>query len=87
MLGEIRWDKRGRCTDFIPYDDNILEAEKINNSELAEKTRVSRTTLEAIEKNGKARDDVYEKIYAYAYENKYRINSVKEELIKDKEEK
>lgn len=25
-----------------------------------------------------------EKIYAYAYNNKYRINSVKEELIKEK---
>ena len=25
MLGEIRWDKRGRCSDFIPYEDTILE--------------------------------------------------------------
>lgn len=62
----------------------ILEAEKINSSELAERTKVSRTTLNEIEKQGKARDDVCEKIYAYAYENKYRINSVKEELIKEK---
>ena len=62
----------------------ILESEKINNIELSERTNVSRTTLIGIEKNGKARDDVCEKIYAYAYENKYRINSVKEELIKEK---
>lgn len=62
----------------------ILEAEKINNIELSERTKVSRTTLDAIKKQGKARDDVCEKIYAYAYENKYRINSVKEELIKEK---
>lgn len=62
----------------------ILESEKINNIELSERTKVSRTTLDAIEKQGKARDDVCEKIYAYAYESKYRINSVKEELIKEK---
>ena len=52
--------------------------------ELSERTKVSRTTLDVIEKQGKARDDVCEKIYAYAYESKYRINSVKEELIKEK---
>ncbi len=62
----------------------ILESEKINNIELSERTKVSRTTLDSIEKHGKAREDVCEKIYAYAYENKYRINSVKEELLKEK---
>ena len=62
----------------------ILESEKINNMELSERTKVSRTTLDVIEKQGKARDDVCEKTYAYAYESKYRINSVKEELIKEK---
>lgn len=62
----------------------ILEAEKINNTELCERTKVSRTTLDLIEKQGRARDDVCEKIYSYAYKNKYRINSVKEELIKEK---
>lgn len=62
----------------------ILEAEKMNSTELSEKTRVSRVTLDAIEKQGKAREDVCEKIYAYAYANKYRINSVKEELLKEK---
>lgn len=62
----------------------ILESEKINNIEFAERAKVSRTTLERIVKKGIARDDVCEKIYAYAYNNKYRINSVKEELIKEK---
>lgn len=62
----------------------ILEAEKINTIELSERTKVSRTTLDGIQKKEKARDDVCEKIYAYAYENKYRINAVKEELIKEK---
>ena len=65
----------------------ILESEKINNIEFAERAKVSRTTLEGIVKKGIARDDVCEKIYAYAYNNKYRINSVKEELIKEKYKK
>ena len=62
----------------------ILESEKMNCSELSERTKVSRTTLDGIAKQGKTREDVCEKIYSYAYENKYRINSVKEELIKEK---
>lgn len=62
----------------------ILESEKINSTELSERTKVSRVTLDSIDKQGRARDDVCEKIYAYAYENKYRINTVKEELIKEK---
>ena len=62
----------------------IMESEKINSTELSERTKVSRTTLDGIVKQGKAREDVCEKIYSYAYENKYRINSVKEELIKEK---
>lgn len=62
----------------------ILEAEKINVLELSERTKVSRTTLDTVAKTGKAREDVCEKIYAYAYQNKYRINSVKEELVKEK---
>lgn len=62
----------------------ILETEKINSLELSERTKVSRTTLYEIEKKGVARADVCEKIYSYIYENKYRINSVKEELIKEK---
>ena len=56
----------------------------MNILEFSEKTKVSRTTLDSISKNTKPRDDVYEKIYSYAYENKYRINSVKEDLIKEK---
>lgn len=62
----------------------ILESERINNIELSERAKVSRTTLDTIAKTGKAREDVCEKIYAYAYESKYRINSVKEELVKEK---
>lgn len=72
--------------DYNVRDDIefILESEKINHIELSEKTKVSRTTLDGIAKNSKVRNDVCEKIYSYAYENKYRINTVKEELIKEK---
>lgn len=73
------------CEYNIKEDiDFILESEKMNILEFSEKTKVSRTTLDSISKNTNPRDDVYEKIYSYAYENKYRINSVKEDLIKEK---
>lgn len=62
----------------------IMECEKINRLELSQKTNVSRHTLDVIEKNGTARGDVLEKIYSYAYERNYRINTVKEEIIKEK---
>ena len=62
----------------------ILEAEKINKLELSEATKISRTTLDAIEKRGTATDEVCEKLYSYIYEHKYRLNSVKEELIREK---
>ncbi len=61
----------------------IMEAEHINNIEFARRTKISRTTLDEIMKRGSARSDVYEKIYSYAYERKYRMNSVKEELVKE----
>ena len=62
----------------------IIEAEKINVLELSEATRISRTTLDSIEKRGSATDEVCEKLYAYIYKHNYRINSVKEELIREK---
>lgn len=62
------------CEYNIKEDINfILETERINSADLSERTKVSRTTLDGIQKKGKARDDVCEKIYSYAYENKYRI--------------
>ncbi len=62
----------------------LIEAENINILELSKRTKVSRTTLEAIRRTGRARDDVYEKIYSYAYKNRYRLNAVKEELRKER---
>ena len=62
----------------------LLESDQINNTELSNRTTISRTTLMDILKSGKARNDVCEKIYAYAYGRNYRINSVKEELLREK---
>ncbi len=62
----------------------ILETEKMSLTELAENTKISRTTLDEIMKKGTATPAVCEKFYAYIYENRYRINSVKEELMKEK---
>ncbi len=62
----------------------IIEAEGINKLELSESTRISRTTLDSIEKKGIAANEVCEKLYSYIYEHNYRLNSVKEELIKEK---
>ena len=62
----------------------ILEAEGINKLELSAATGISRTTLDSIEKKGVATNEVCEKLYSYVYEQGYRLNSVKEELIKEK---
>ncbi|MBO4651785.1 MAG: DUF3990 domain-containing protein [Lachnospiraceae bacterium] len=62
----------------------LLEAEKITCEELAAQTKISRTTINEILKNGKTTDAVCEKFYSYAYETGYRMNSVKEELLKER---
>ncbi len=62
----------------------MIEAEKINMLELSQRTQVSRTTLNSIIKSGKSQLSVYEKIYSYFYRNNYRLNSVKEELEKER---
>lgn len=62
----------------------IIEAERINKLELSESTGISRTTLDSIEKKGFTTNEVCEKLYSYIYKQNYRLNSVKEELIKEK---
>ena len=62
----------------------IMDTESINYNEFSNRTKVSRTTLIEIIKGEMPRNDVCEKIYSYAYDKKYRINTVKEELIKEK---
>jgi len=62
----------------------IIDAERINKLELSESTGISRSTLDSIEKKGTTTNEVCEKLYSYIYEKNYRLNSVKEELIKEK---
>ncbi len=73
----------------IDYDiasdiEFLMEAERINSTEFAREAGISRTTLDEVMKRRSARNDVYEKIYSFAYERKYRMNAVKEELLKEK---
>ena len=63
----------------------ILEAEGITTSDLSEYTGISRTTFDEIAKNGKTTDVVCEKFYSYVYKKGYRMNSVKEELLKEQD--
>ena len=62
----------------------LIESENINNLEFSDRIKISHVTLTEILKSGVARNDVCEKIYAYAFDHNYRINSVREELIKEK---
>lgn len=74
-----------KCEYRIKEDmEFLLEAEKITGEELAERTGISRTTIIEIMKSGKTTGAVNEKFYSYAYESGYRMNSVKEELLKEK---
>ena len=62
----------------------ILEAERINKSDLSERTKISRTTIDSMAKTDSTTNEVLEKLYSYIYESNYRINSVKEEILKEK---
>nr|MCR4705731.1 DUF3990 domain-containing protein [Lachnospiraceae bacterium] len=76
---------RINCDYTIKEDiDFMLEADRIGAAELSDQTGISRTTLDEIERRGTTTDAVCEKFYSYVYENKYRMNSVKEELLKEK---
>ncbi len=77
----IKVDNNYDIADDIRF---IIEAEHINKNEFAEEANISRTTLNEIIKNNITSENIYEKIYSFIYSKKYRINSVKEELIKEK---
>ena len=77
----IKVDCNYNIADDIGF---IIEAEHINKYEFAEEANISRTTLDEIIKNNITSENIYEKIYSFIYSKKYRINSVKEELIKEK---
>lgn len=77
----ITIDCEYKLKDVIEF---ILEASGLNSLELSEKTKVSRSTFSEISRTGKAENEVCEKIYSYAYRSRYRINTVKEELFKER---
>ena len=77
----MKIDCEYRIRDDVGF---IIEAEGINKLELSETTGISRTTLDSIEKKGFTTNEVCEKLYSYIYKQNYRLNSVKEELIKEK---
>ena len=61
----------------------IMEAEGITLEEVSLLTSISRTTLYEIIAKNYTIDIVYEKFYSYVYNLKYRLNSVKEDLLKE----
>ena len=61
----------------------VREAEGRTTEEMSELTGISRNTLYETMANNRANHSVLEKFYSYAYESKYRLNSVKEDLLNE----
>lgn len=61
----------------------IMSAEQKNIDEISKSTTISRSTIYEILHSKNIAASVYEKFYAYIYNNGYRINSVKEDLLKE----
>lgn len=62
----------------------FMEAENINSSDLAKKIKVSRRTIDELLNGGVAKSEVCDKLYSFFYKKKYRMNLIKEELLKEK---
>lgn len=72
------------CNYNLKHDiEFVLESANITICELSEATGISHTTLESVINNNTATNDVYEKFYSYVYNNNYRINKGKEEILKE----
>ena len=61
----------------------IMGAEQKNIDELSKLTGISRNTIYEILDTNRTTSSVYEKFYSYIYNIGYRINSVKEDLLKE----
>lgn len=61
----------------------IMSAEEKNIDEFSNLTNVSRTTIYEILETNETIINVYEKIYSYIYNKGYRINCVKEDILKE----
>ena len=79
--------KRIGCDYTISKDISFfMEAENINSSDLAKKIKVSRRAIDELLNSDVIKDEVCDKLYSFFYKKKYRINLIKEELLKEKEE-
>ena len=61
----------------------VMASEQKNIDEIAKSTTISRTTIYEILRLNNIALSVYEKFYSYIYNIGYRINSVKEDLLKE----
>ena len=61
----------------------LMEAEDRALEEFSNLTGIARNTLYSIKAGHTPSNIVLEKLYSYAYENNYRINTVKEDLLKE----
>ena len=61
----------------------ILSTEQKNIDQLADSIGISRTTIYEILSSNTTITKVYEKIYSYLYKIGYRLNSVKEDFLKE----
>ena len=61
----------------------VMASEQKNIDEIAKLTTISRTTIYEILRLNNIALSVYEKFYSYIYNIGYRINSVKEDLLKE----
>ena len=76
---------RVKCDYDLKGDvEFLMESDNVSVVEFAKMTKLSRTTVEEILETGCASKEAFEKIYSCAYRKKYRLNSVKEELLKEK---
>lgn len=79
--------KRIGCDYTISKDISFfMEAENINSSDLAKKIKVSRRAIDELLNSDVIKDEVCDKLYSFFYKKKYRINLIKEELLKERYE-
>ena len=63
-----------------------LEAAHVSLEAFSNKIGLSKTTLQNIKNGQETSKDVLEKVYSYIYVNKYRLNKVKSEYLKEEKE-
>ena len=59
------------------------ESTDSNVEEFAKEIEISKTTIYEIMSNNMANEYIVEKIYSYIYKRKYRLNAVKEEMLRE----